>query len=114
MSLKLPKMMPLLVFVVFNGRKVELDEVGVVARDVGPPTSIGESAVADIVGLLAEFREGLRGERCLISIRSRRLLWTYLKLGDGGDPTLPDCDIDCWVSCVDDCGRSISESVRGL
>lgn len=39
---------------------------------------------------------------------------TYLRPGDG-DPALPepDCDIDC-VSCVDECGRSMSESARGL
>lgn len=42
---------------------------------------------------------------------------TYRNPGDG-EPTLPehDCDIDWWLCiCIDDdCGRSKSESVRGL
>lgn len=40
--------------------------------------------------------------------------WTYLNPGDG-DPPLPeqDCEIDC-VICVEDNGRSVSESAVGL
>lgn len=43
-------------------------------------------------------------------------LVSYLKPGDG-EPALPeqDCDIDWWwIGIDDDCGRSKSESVRGL
>lgn len=45
------------------------------------------------------------------------ILNIYLNPGDG-EPTLPehDCDIDwwLWICMDDDCGRSKSESVRGL
>lgn len=66
--------------------------------DIGPPTSMGESVLREFDGLLLEF--------CGV-----------LAPGDG-EPALmepPDCEADCAVRCVDDSGRSLSESrPRGL
>lgn len=66
----------------------DADDVRVVANEIGPPTSIGESALFDGVGLVAEFCD----------IR--------LKPGDG-EPALfePECDNDRFI-WLDDNGRS--------
>lgn len=100
-------------------------EMGDVVNDRGPPTSIGESALAGI-GLPPECWDVLKSLQKIITIFSLLLRLKvqpternnfYLKPGDA-EPALPehDLDIDWWlIMCVvDDCGRSKSESVRGL
>lgn len=96
-------------------------EMGDVVNDNGPPTSIGESAFGGI-GLPPECWDVLESYQIeFISGDSdeevEEITVSYLKVGDA-EPALPehDFDIDWWfiICAADDCGRSKSESVRGL